>query len=78
MLTGRRSIFREKDNQYRKQGQMTKAGHQFFELARKRLSAIVHDVQGWKPRHVSDGDVFEYLGRGDDNTRAYLEARKDP
>lgn len=69
---GRRSIFPNKDDKYRKQGQMTRSGHLAFEAARKRLCELVLDTQGWRPRHVSDGDVMEFLGRGEQGTRDHL------
>jgi hypothetical protein len=73
---GRHSIFRGKDGGIRVQGIITRAGGHRFEVAARRLERLYRDVVGAKPATISDADVIEYLARGDDDTRAYLEAQK--
>jgi hypothetical protein len=67
---GRPSIFRElKPHRY--QGNTTKTGSMRFEAARRRLAALA----GWPVGKVSDGDVFEYLARGEADTVKYLKSK---
>jgi len=65
---GRPSVFRPKPPETNVHGRLTLEGRRMFELARKALAKIV----GWKSERVSDGDVIEFLARGERNTRAYL------
>jgi len=68
---GRPSIFTPKDwkdPETRRQGIMTKVGVVAFEKARVRLAKLV----GWESTRVADGDVMEYLARGEAETKAYL------
>ena len=67
VLIGRASIFRDKVE--RVQGMITAVGAGQFEAARDRLSTLVKRHVG----DVSDGDVIEFLARGEANTRAYLK-----
>lgn len=62
--TGFVAIF--KDKKFRRQGLLNQAGAEAFEMARKRLAAMV----GWKT--ASDGDVFIFLSIGEEATRNYL------
>jgi len=50
---------------------MTPAGSVRFEQARARLARLVSR----EPEQVSDADVFEFLARGDKETRGYLKAQ---
>lgn len=72
---GRPSIFRGKQGGRYVQAIITKTGGVEFERARLRLSQLVLRVKGVTPASISDADTVEYLARGDDNTRAYLEAK---
>ena len=65
----RSGIFNKADGA-RYQGIVGKEGRVEFEKARRRLKQLAN----WKGR-VSDGDVFEALSRGWDNTREYLKER---
>jgi hypothetical protein len=65
---GRPSIFAPKSPKHRRQGIMTPAGSKLFEVARKRLGQLAK----MDPKKISDGDVFEFLARGEEATRAYL------
>lgn len=51
-------------------GRVSKAAAEKFELARKKLAKIYREVEGveWKGK-ISDGDVIEFLIRGDVSTR---------
>lgn len=69
--TGRASIFRNKSQ--RVQGLLTVRGSVRFEHARKRLAQLVDR----DPEHVSDGDTAEFLARGEDETRRYLDGKRD-
>jgi len=66
--TGRASIFRNKDRKFRVQAIMSKDGYTAFNVARRKLAALV----GWKVAKVSDADVIEYLARGEEATRIYV------
>ena len=68
---GRRAIFRGKENGVRVQAIITKNGGRWFEEARKRLAKLV----GAQAADVSDADTVEYLARGDENTRLYLDEK---
>lgn len=68
---GRPSIFREPKTK-RYQGNTTKIGSVRFEAARRRLAALTK----WPVGKVSDGDVFEYLARGEADTVKYLKERE--
>lgn len=70
---GRHSIFRGKEGGYRVQAIITKQGGQRFEKARKALASLYSEVMGTRPATVSDADVVEYMARGVDGTREYLE-----
>ena len=71
---GRRSIFRNKDLTRQKAGHTTRVGTARFEAARVRLKilAVLYGVQVEK---IGDGDVIEFLARGEANTRAYLAGK---
>lgn len=75
-LKGRASIFRGKEHGTRIVGIITERGATAFEMSRARLSALFANVMGEKPTHVSDADVIEYLTRGEEPTRRYLEGMK--
>lgn len=67
---GRPTIFGKfgaKSKRY--QGAVTPGGEVAFEAARRRLAALV----SWPVTQVGDGDVFEYLARGDKETRRLLK-----
>lgn len=72
---GRPSIFRGKQGGRYVQAIITKTGGIEFQRARLRLGKLVRLVRGVMPATISDADVVEYLARGDENTRAYLEAQ---
>jgi hypothetical protein len=63
-----RAIFKDKLGGARYQGVVTAAGSTSFEMARKRLAKMA----GREVEQTSDGDVFEFLARGEDATRKYL------
>jgi hypothetical protein len=63
---GRPSVFRPKNPKKRFQGLTTTRGAQLFEQRRKQLAGL----SGVKS--PSDGDVFDYLARGEEETAAYL------
>jgi hypothetical protein len=65
---GRASVFREKEGGRRYQGIVTKVGAQCFERKRAELAMIC----GRPVKRISDADVFEFMARGEANTRAYL------
>lgn len=69
-----KAMFLDKDPATRKQGIMSKQGDRDFERARGQLKAIYRDATGaiWTGA-VSDGDIFEFLARGVESTRAYLK-----
>lgn len=69
-------IFENKDPSTRFQGILTPQGGKDFETAKKRLRALYKAVVGSDYGRISDGDVTEYLARGDVATRAYLKATK--
>lgn len=52
-------------------GSLTVVGSVRFEHARRRFAKLV----GWEYERVLDGDVVEYLARGETSTRAYLASR---
>lgn len=68
--TGRPSIFPDKVRRY--QGSVTDVGSGAFEAARRRLAGLV----GWPVSRVSDGDVFEFLARGEAAVKKELKTRK--
>ena len=73
-LEGLPSIFRGKDRLTgRVQGLLTRFGRARVEAARKPLAKLT----GRKASTISQGDLIEYLARGDENTKAYL-AGKSP
>lgn len=53
---------------YRVHGFITKPGSAKFEAARRRLAELV----GWKVKAVSDGNVIEFLLRGEAEAVKYL------
>lgn len=69
---GSQSIFRNKDGGDRVQGNITPIGSIRFEHARARLAKL----DGRETEETSDGDVIEYLARGEADTIAYIEARR--
>lgn len=69
-VTGRPAIFRPKDRARQRSVGMTKTGWACFHAARRRLAQMV----GVTTKAVSVADTFEYLARGDEDTRAYLRA----
>ncbi len=66
----RHGIF-DKTDGARYQGIVGRTGKVEFERARRRLKQLAK----WKTR-VSDGDVFEFLSRGEANTVAYLKQKE--
>ena len=71
LLSGRKSIFRNKAGGDRVQGIITRIGSQRFEEARHRLAVVARRLVS----NVSDADVVEFLARGEKNTRDYLAGR---
>ena len=69
MAMGRPSIFAPKNPKHRHQGIMTNVGEKKFEAARRRLAELAE----MPVKRVSDGDVFEYLSRGEVETIAHLK-----
>lgn len=69
---GRPSIFRDKEGGQRVQALISKRGGKQFELARRCLAVLAKR----EPKHVSDADVVEYLARGEEETRLYIEANQ--
>lgn len=69
-------MFRGKDRRgHWIQGILTPAGELAFELARRKLGELYAVAMGKAIENVSDGDTIEYLARGHQATRAYLEIR---
>lgn len=69
LLRGRRSVFRHKVGGRRLQGLVTKHAVERFETHRRALAIVAdRDVED-----LTDADVLEFLIRGDDDTRAYLQ-----
>lgn len=66
----------DKDKQNRLQAILTNAGMRAFDAARKRLGALYAEIMGRPSVVLSDADTIEYLARGDDGSRQYLQARK--
>lgn len=64
----RTSIFGSKRKSDRVQGILTPVGTRRFEHARQRLARLA----GRETELVSDGDVIEYLARGEVETRKIL------
>ena len=67
---GRPSIFPNKKGG-RVQGGLTDVGSKQFNVARGRLA----DLAGWKVKDVTDADTIEYLARGHEETKRYLQGR---
>jgi len=66
-------VFRGKKSHTRVQGIMTTRGGQAFEAARRRLKQIIKPFASCAAvKRVSDGDVFEFLARGEADTVRYL------
>lgn len=65
----RPTIFGDKSTGTRKQGVITAKGETAFQAARKRLAKLV----GWPESRVSDGDVIEFMARGEAATRKWLD-----
>lgn len=68
---GQPSIFEDKSGGDRVQGNISGRGSVAFEAARRRLAKLA----GWEYERVSDGDTIEYLARGNNPTRIYLEIK---
>lgn len=68
---GRPTLFGPKRGGRRVQGLLTREGTRLFKAARARVAGL----WGKPQRIVSDGDVIEYLARGDDGTRVYLKEK---
>lgn len=66
----RPAIFRGKLPENNVHGMLTKDGAKAFAARRRELAALVD----WKPARVSDGDVIEFLARGEKPTKAYLKS----
>ncbi len=66
------NVFKGKATERKVQGIMTELGWRRFEVARRQLGAIYMSVVGRELARVSDGDVVEFLARGEDETRRYL------
>lgn len=67
---GKRAVF-DLPKPTRYQGVVSKVGAKAFEAARKRLAVLAQ-----RTGRVSDGDVFEYLARGEAETVKYLASKK--
>lgn len=67
---GRPSLFRGKDRTRPVSAYMTPAGKQKLHAARVRLAKIVK----WDADDITDGDVCEFLARGEADSRAYFKA----
>lgn len=65
---GHPAIFRGKDRTKPLRAFLTEIGKAKIEEARKRLAKLAK----WKVSDVSNGDVVEYLARGEQETIAYL------
>jgi hypothetical protein len=65
---GRPAVFTPKDPKARYQGLVTREGGRQLEAARKKLAALA----SLPVKSVSDGDVFEYLARGEEETKSFL------
>lgn len=67
---GRTAVFRNKGRETRHQvrGFLTERGAERFEAHRQALASL----SGRTPEQVGDGDVVEYLARGDQETRDHL------
>lgn len=68
-------LFGPKSSRTRFQGILSKKGGLALERARSRLWALYREVFGIDPTRISDGDVVEYLARGDEDCRQELEAK---
>lgn len=71
-LRGRSSIFRNKKGGGRVNGTLTPRGSVRFELHRKMLAGLV----AREPEEISDADVVEYLTRGEEETRDYINGKR--
>lgn len=71
---GRRSIFRGKRHVV--SGLVTNEGRTQFRAAERRLRVVYKEVFGAYPPSVSAGDVVEFLARGEQETRRYLELQR--
>ena len=69
LISGRKSIFRNKAGGDRVQGVITRAGSQRFEATRHKLASLARRAVG----DVSDADVIEALSRGWPATERYLK-----
>lgn len=64
---------RDKDKAVRVQGVLTRQGMACFESARTRLRTLYKRVTGAPPAVVSDADTIEFMARGPEDSRDYLE-----
>jgi len=74
MRMGRPAVFRDKvkDVKHRVVGFLSSTGRTSFERERKRLGMMYQEITG-REISISDADTIEYLARGSDATRLYLE-----
>lgn len=75
MANSNKAMFVPKDKATRFQGIMTAHGRKRFEEQRRKLTRMFRDVMGYDNGGASDGDVVEYLARGEADTRHYLKSR---
>lgn len=68
MPAGRPSIFSPKEEDIH--GQVSRIGYQRFEAHRRALANLTGRAV------VSDGDVIEYLSRGHEQTKRYLNIKE--
>ena len=72
-MIGRPTVFKGKEHFTRVQGIMTAVGRAAFDRQRKRLQFLYLQLTGQKIDPVSDGDLIEYLSRGEKATVAYIK-----
>jgi len=69
-LGGRPTIFGPRDGKT-VHGRLSKYSTKRLEAARRDLAKLA----GWEPENVSDSDTLEFLARGEESTREFLEAK---
>lgn len=65
---GRPSLFRPKDVTKPRHFYLTNIGHGKVEAAKARLAKLT----GWPAARISDGDLYEFLARGEQESMAYF------
>jgi hypothetical protein len=74
----RRAIFRDRQPILRVSGTLSPKGMSRFELARHQLRELYREILKHPPLGAtSDGDVIEFLCRGEGETRRLLEFQAD-